>query len=184
MLYTHLSIAKEGIEMAGHPLLPIIKENKSEITVSGAKYTVVVSTHKVDGLEGDVLGIKFQNEYGSMDSSIAVKGVDSYQVINALASKTQSMILPVLNQVSMIGFYLLTNGLEVRGGDAVSAKNRLYNMGARKIHKNFKHELPIITKMRIEGAFGWVMSKSDITQSNLYVELEREFARQIEILPC
>lgn len=170
--------------MAGHSLLPIIKENKSEITVSGAKYTVVVSTHRVQGLEGDVLGIKFQNEFGSMDSSIAVKGVDSYQVINSLASKTQSMILPVLNQVSMIGFYLLTDGLEARGQDAISAKSRLYNMGARKIHKNFRHELPVITKMRIEGAFGWIMSKSDIKQSNLYIELEREFARQIEILPC
>lgn len=92
------------------------------------------------------------------------------------------MITPTLNRVAIIGFYLLTDGLEDRGPDAVNAKARLYNMGAKKIHKGFKHELPLIERMKLDGAFGWVMTKSDIRQTTLFNELQKEFARQIEVL--
>lgn len=72
-----------------------------------------------------------------MDSSIRAKGVDSFSVINTLSSRAQQMILPLLSNVSMIGFYLLTDGLVDRGKNALLAKSRLYDMGARKMHKSF-----------------------------------------------
>ncbi|CAA0114024.1 Uncharacterised protein [BD1-7 clade bacterium] len=55
-------------------------------------------------------------------------------------------------------------------------------MGARKIHKGFKDELPLIARLRLEGAFGWVMSKEDVTKTRIYSELQKEFTRQIQVL--
>lgn len=167
--------------MGSHALLRVIKEDTSVVSVDGFKYTVVISTHDVPSINGDVLGIKFTNQNGSMDASIKQKGIDSYRIIDALAYRATQMIAPTLYKVSIIGFYLLTDGLDDRGPIAVNAKARLYNMGARKIHKGLKHELPLIERMKLEGAFGWVMTKSDITQTTLFKEIQKEFANQIEV---
>lgn len=69
-----------------------------------------------------------------------------------------------------------------RGPGAIAGKARSYNMGARKIHKGVKHELPLIERMKLEGAFGWVMTKSDIRQTTLFSEIQKEFANQIEAM--
>lgn len=45
--------------MAGHPHFPTIREIQSIIDVGGLKFTIIVSTHRVFGVDGDVLGIKF-----------------------------------------------------------------------------------------------------------------------------
>lgn len=67
--------------MGGHALLRTIKEDTSVVSVGGSKYTVIVSSHDVPSINGDVLGIKFKNENGSMNASIEKKGVDSFAVI-------------------------------------------------------------------------------------------------------
>lgn len=168
--------------MVGHSSLPTIREVSSEIEVSGFKYSVVVSTHHLPGLKGNALGVKFTNDQGSMDATIKSKGVDSFAVVNALAVRTQQMILPSLSSTAMIGFYLLTDGLEARGEDAARAKIRLYNMGARRIHQSIKHQLPLITRLQVESAFAWVISKEDMTHSRLLFGLQKEFGRRVEVL--
>jgi hypothetical protein len=168
--------------MGSHALLRTIKEETSVVSVDGFKYTVVISTHDVPTLSGDVLGIKFMNQDGAMDASIRQKGVDSYRIIDALAYRATQMIAPNLHRVAIIGFYLLSDGLDDRGPKAIRAKARLYSMGARKIHKSCKHELPLIEQMKLEDAFGWVMTKSDIRQTTLFKEIQKEFANQIEVL--
>jgi hypothetical protein len=117
-----------------------------------------------------------------MDASIKQKGVNSYAIINALALRAAQMISPALPKVAAIGFYLLTDGLEERGPRAKNGKARLYNFGAMKIHDAFKHELLIIERLKIEGAFGWAMTKTDIRQTTLFSAIQKEFSNQIEAM--
>jgi hypothetical protein len=168
--------------MGNHALLRTIKEDRSVVSVDGFKYTVVISWHDVPSISGDVLGLKFMNQDGAMDASIKQKGVNSYSIINALAHRATQMITPTLDRVAVIGFYLLTDGLDDRGPLAKAGKARLYNFGALQIHEAFKHELPLIARLKLEGAFGWVMTKSDIRQTSLFRELQKEFANQIEAM--
>lgn len=168
--------------MGNHALLRTVKEDISVVSVDGFKYSVVISLHDVPSISGDVLGIKFMNQDGAMDASIKQKGVNSYAIIDALALRATQMIAPTLHRVAVIGFYLLTDGLDDRGPGAIDAKVRLYSMGARKIHKGLKHELPLIERMKLEDAFGWIMTKSDIRQTTLFSEIQKEFTNQIEAL--
>ena len=168
--------------MGSHALLRIINEETSVVSVDGFKYTVVISTHDVPTLSGDVLGVKFMNEDGSMDASIRQKGIHTFRVIDALAYRATQMIAPNLHRVAIIGFYLLSDGLDDRSARAKRAKVRLYNFGALKIYEAVKHELPLIEQMKLEDAFGWVLTKNDIKQTTLFKEIQKEFANQIEIL--
>ncbi len=168
--------------MGGHALLRTIKEERSVVAVDGNKYTVVISWHDVPSMSGDVLGIKFTNQDGAMDASIKQNGINSFAIIDALAHRATQMIAPTLHRVAAIGFYLLTDGFAERGPGALAGKERLYNMGARKIHKGLKHELPLIARMKLEGAFAWVMTKSDVRQTTLFREIQKEFSSQIEAM--
>jgi hypothetical protein len=134
-------------------LLTQVKESNAVIFVGGDAYTIHLSYHRMTGFAGYVVGLKFSDGTGSMDSS-KVRQIDGLQTGRVIAQKAVQMLLPELSETSFLGFYLLTEGLEVRGPRAVAAKKRLYNAQAIAIHKQVKHRLPVLARLEVDGGAG------------------------------
>ncbi len=136
--------------MAGHPLLHQIKEETGIIAAGGTTYNIHLSYHRVAGVEGYVVGLKFSDQSGSMDSSKSGK-VNPFLLGNAIAHKTLQMVKSDLDKISVLGFYLLTDDLESRHANGSRLKRRIYNAQAIEIRANVKHKLQYLTSFEVEG---------------------------------
>lgn len=169
--------------MAGHPSLSQVHERTEIASVNGTIYNIHLSYHKVSGIEGYVAGLKFTDQYQSMDSAKPGK-VNPFLLSKAIAQKAVEMIKPDLDKVSVLGFYLLTDDLEERRKGGTRLKKRLYNAQAIEIHSNVKHKLQHLNRFETEGGLGWAMSKDDFSSYSEFKVFERELAKQLRVLPC
>ena len=169
--------------MTGHALLNCVKEKKETICVDGSLYNIHVSYHSVAGLKGYIAGLKFSDRFDSMDSSKVGK-VNPFLLGSAIARKTIQMITPDLGQISIFGFYLLTDDIESRKKGGSRLKKRLYQAQAIEIHSKVKHRLPHMTRVEAAGGLGWAMGREDFAHQNNFKVFERELAKQLRVIPC
>ena len=169
--------------MAGHHLLQKTQEKSSIVALDGKNYTVRLTYHEIPGISGKAVGIKFTNDQGSMDSA-EVGNASGLVLARAIGNRVVQMITPDLPNISIIGFYLLTEELGKRKANAIRVKNRAYGHGAREIHKRVKHKLPHFASLHTNGGIGWVMSESNLLGSEQYRIFEQELAKPLEALEC
>jgi len=153
------------------------------IRVDGAMYNIHLTYHRVAGVKGYLAGLKFSDRFDSMDSSKIGK-VNPFLLGSAIARKTVQMITPDLDQISIFGFYLLTDDIESRKQGGSRLKKRLYNAQAIEIHSKVKHRLPHLARVEAAGGFGWAMGKEDFSRQNDFEIFERELAKQLRVIPC
>lgn len=122
--------------MAGHPLLISQKVNRSRLAIQNRIFEVELSYYKYNQVDGYLVGLKFSDETGSMDSSKS-GNFDGYALGRAIGGRAVSMLRPDINKTALLGFYLLTEDLSARGERAVSAKARQYRFQARQIQECF-----------------------------------------------
>ena len=70
--------------MAGHPLLHQVRTKSEPLVVGGKTFQIVISYNQVIGIAGYVVGLKFADETGSMDSARAAN-VNGMALANAVA---------------------------------------------------------------------------------------------------
>jgi hypothetical protein len=100
--------------MAGHPSLSLKDERKSHVPFNDKMFEVSISFHNFDGINGDVVGLKFSDSQQSMDPSKKVN-INGLSLGKVLAKEVIRMPGD-LNNISFLGFYLLTDDiLENRG---------------------------------------------------------------------
>lgn len=89
--------------MAGHPLLHQVRTKSEPLVVGGKTYQIIISYNQVIGVDGYVVGLKFTDEAGSMDSA---KAANTHAMIlaNAVAYRAVQMIKPDLPGISILGF--------------------------------------------------------------------------------
>jgi hypothetical protein len=166
--------------MSGHPLLPQTKERTSSIVVAGNIYNIHLSYHKAASISGHLVGIKFTDKSNSMNPAKKA-GVNGAQLGIAIGQRAMQMVEPDLDNIAVLGFYLLTEDLEKRGEKAVRVKKRVYSSTALKIHSHVKHRLPIIRMLEASGGIGWAMSRDNFSQSSEYEAFVRLLGKQLEV---
>lgn len=107
-----------------------------------------------------------------------------YRLGRVIATKAVQMLEPELQKIAILGFFLLTEDLEVRQPDAVAIKQKQYHAKAIVIHSKLKHRLPYLTSFEVQGGLGWAMSEKDFTTYDQFKVLESELAKQVRITPC
>ncbi|WP_299948049.1 hypothetical protein [uncultured Microbulbifer sp.] len=169
--------------MAGHPHLNQVRSKTDLISVNGKAYNVELTYHVVFGLDGYVVGLKFSDHLGGMDSS--KRGhTNPYALGKAVAQSVIKLITPDLYKVSILGFYLLTDDLANRRKDAVQLKRRLYHAKAVDIHEAVSHHLKHLIQVEVDGGLGWAMSTKDFPSYSQFEVFERELAKELRVLPC
>lgn len=169
--------------MAGHPLLNQVRSKSEPITVGDSTYTIILSYNKVIGIEGFVVGLKFSDSTGSMDSS-KPKRVNGMELANAIAHRVVQMIKPDLDGIAILGFYLLTDDIDVRRPGRSATKIMLYDHQAATIHGNLKNKLQHLTNFEVQGGKAWAMSVKPYSTYDQFGVLESELAKQLRILSC
>ena len=167
--------------MAGHPLLPLEGEEISKISIGGRVFNINLSFHKTVGLKGSIVGLKFTDDKQSMDSSKKVN-IHAAQLAVAIGDKVVQMLEPHIKNISILGFYLLTDDLSARSDKAVRLKKRVYGSTAVKIHSNIKHELPILKMLEVDGGIGWAMSRDNFMVSSHFDTFVSELGKQLEVV--
>lgn len=165
----------------GHSLLQPLKTDTSTLFFSGRKYLVSLSYHKVSGLSGQAVGIKFSDNTNSMDSSKKVQ-VNGMLLGKAIGKRIIDMTGDLSN-ISFLGFYLLTDELEQeRGKLAVRAKTRLYKAQAIQIHKHVDHKLPQLTQVTVDGGVAWGMGGNNFLSNPQFQLLISELNKATEVI--
>jgi len=167
--------------MAGHPLLPLVREETSRLSIGGRAFNINLSFHKSVGLNGSIVGLKFTDDKQSMDSSKKVN-IHAAQLAVAIGKKVLQMLEPDIKNISILGFYLLTDDLSARSDRAVRLKKRVYGSTAVKIHSKIKHELPILQMLEVKGGIGWAMSRENFMVSNHFDVFVSELGKQLEVV--
>lgn len=167
--------------MAGHHLVTDHRDKTSTALISGKQYKIQLSYHNIKGISGSVVGIKFSDASNSMDSS--KKGqVSGVLLGRAIGEKVVQMVMPDIDKISILGFYLLTDDLSTRGKRAVFIKERVYGNQAKEIHNYVKHKLPVLRMLKTNGGTGWAMSKEGTMDDFQIQLLERELGKRLEVL--
>ncbi len=169
--------------MAGHPLLNQVRIKSEPLTVHGETFNIILSYNKVIGIDGFVVGLKFTDALGSMDSAQA-RNIHGMALANAIAYRAVQMIKPDLASISILGFYLLTDDLATRRAGARATKTRLYDHQARTIHANLKERLANLANFEVQGGAAWAMSVRPYSEYEYYRFLENELAKQIRVITC
>lgn len=73
--------------MAGHALLNQVRHKREAIAVDGEPYHVELSYNRIAGIEGFVVGLKFSDASGSMDSALAKYHANPFRLAKAIASR-------------------------------------------------------------------------------------------------
>ncbi|WP_338846946.1 hypothetical protein V8J88_24665 [Massilia sp. W12] len=169
--------------MAGHHLLNEVRTKQEAIVVDETPYMVMLSYNKVAGIDGYVVGLKFTDASGSMDSAIA-KPAYAVRISFAIAQKAVQMLRPDLPQIAVLGFYLLTDDLDARSPVARKAKIRVYRNRAHDIHLAIQDKFRFMSQMDVSGGVAWVYTEKELkTYGQLHL-LEHELAKQIRITLC
>ncbi|ROS01097.1 hypothetical protein EDC56_1523 [Sinobacterium caligoides] len=164
--------------MAGHPSLHLTDERKKKVLYLDKEYEICLSFHKLDNIDGDVVGLKFTDAKASMDASKKVN-LNGPKLGKFIAQHAVQM-LGNLDNISFLGFYLLTDEIvEERGFRAALAKERIYNTQAIFIHDMVREELPYHMKIKAEGGVGWGMSKENLNSIPQYRLLISELGKEI-----
>ena len=167
--------------MAGHPMLSQIKSETTGLDFSGQRFNVVLSYHKVAGLSGHAVGIKFSDASSSMDSSKKVK-INGMLLGRAIGERVVEMTKN-LDGISFLGFYLLTDDIEKeRGVLAVRAKTRVYSAQAKQIHKKVSHKLPQLTQITVDGGVAWGMGESNFLSKPQFQLFLSELGKATEVI--
>lgn len=167
--------------MAGHPMLNQIKAETSILEFSGQRYHITLSYHKVAGLSGSAVGIKFSDATESMDSSKKVH-INGMQLGKAIGERVVEMTGD-LKGVSFLGFYLLTDDIErERGSLAVRAKTRLYGSQAKQIHRKVHGKLPQLTQINVEGGVAWGMGEKNFLNKSEFQLFLSELGKATEVI--
>ncbi len=169
--------------MTGHPLLNQVKDKTEIISVDGKTYNVHLSYHRIAGVEGFVVGLKFSDESGSMDSSKS-GNVNPFTLGTAVANKAAQMLKSDLDSVSILAYYLLTEDLDARRTDGGKSKGKVYHAQAIRIHRRVKHKLQHLTRFEVKGGLGWAMTVNDFGSYDQFKVLENELAKQMRVIPC
>lgn len=172
--------------MAGHPLLNQVRAKSEAIAIDGETFHIVLSYNKVVGIEGYVIGLKFTDASGSMDSSSA-KSVNGIRLSMAVAHRAVQMLKPDLDKIAILGFYLLTEDLEDLRPGGAKAKIRLYRAQAFTMHEEFQDKLEHLTSFEVQGGTAWVMSKNHYSAYDQFALLEKELrdiAKEMRVTVC
>jgi hypothetical protein len=169
--------------MAGHSLLNQVRAKSEALTVGGETYSIVLTYNKVLGIDGYVVGLKFSDAVGSMDSAKA-KPVHGIQLSLAIAHRVIQMIKPDSDSVEILGYYLLTDELDVRKVDGTRQKKRLYGNQANKMQQAFKDKLQHLANFEVEGGAAWVLSAKPYSNYEQFKLLEKELAKQLRVTLC
>lgn len=169
--------------MAGHPLLTQTGEKSDVVSVDGIAYYIHLSWHRIVGIDGNIVGLKFADQKGSTDS--AKRGhVNPYLLGKAISMKVVQMLEPELDRIAVFGFYLLTGDIEDRHEGGGVIKVQRYNAQALKIHAGVKHKLQHLTRFEVQGGVAWAMSENDFATYEHFKIFENELAKQIRISSC
>ncbi|WP_338847747.1 hypothetical protein V8J88_03255 [Massilia sp. W12] len=177
----HFSIHQVGT--AGHPLLNQIRSKTETVSVQGIPFHVILSYNKVAGIDGYVIGLKFSDAEGSMDSAKA-KQANGIQIALAIAHRAVQMLTPDLHSISILGFYLLTDEIEARRPGGSRLKVRLYSSQAAAMHQALQHKLQHLSRFTTEGGVAWVLSEHPHANYGQFNALKSELAKQIRTTLC
>lgn len=170
--------------MAGHPLLNQVRSKSEAIVVDNETYNIVLSYNRVIGIEGYIVGVKFSDASGSMDSSLIKYPSNPFGLARAVAYRVSQMLKPDLDDVAIMGFYLLTEELDARRPGGGKLKTRVYGNQALLIHGEVKHKLQYLTTFEVVGGVGWAMSVAPHTAYEPFDVLKNELAKQIRTTIC
>lgn len=167
--------------MAGHPMLSQVRSETSVLDFSGQRFHIDLSYHKVAGLSGHAVGIKFSDASDSMDSSKKVQ-INGMLLGKAIGKRVVEMTRN-LDGISFLGFYLLTDDIEQgRGVLAARAKTRVYGAQAKQIHKKVSHKLPQLTQINVEGGVAWGMGESNFLSKPQFQFFLSELGKSMEVI--
>lgn len=166
--------------MAGHSLLNQVRTKNEIVVVDDAQYNVILSYNKVVGIDGYVVGVKFTDGTGSMDSAVA-KSANGIRLSLAISHKTIQMLKPDLHQVAILGFYLLTDDIDASRPGGSDVKIWAYTRQARTIHKACKDRLQYLTRFDVQGGTAWAMTEKPYSTYEHVSVLENEIAKQLRI---
>lgn len=169
--------------MAGHPLLNQVRTKSEPLVVDGKAYQIILSYNRVIGIDGYVIGLKFADETGSMDSS-KVGNTRGHSIARAVAYRAVQMLKPDLATISIIGFYLLTDDLTARSARGKEVKMRLYRAQARNIQAALVTKLQNLTEIQVEGGSAWMISENPYQAYSQFTTLEKELAKQLRVVLC
>lgn len=142
-----------------------------------------MSYNRVIGIDGYVVGLKFADQDGSMDSAKAT-GAHGVSLGIAISYRAIQMIKPDLDNISILGFYLLTEDLEARRPGGGRLKVRLYGTRALEIHAAVKHKLQCLTHFQVEGGYAWAMTENHYSTYDQFNIIEKELAKQMRVSIC
>lgn len=94
------------------------------------------------------------------------------------------MILPELDSITILGFYLLTDDLDMRRADGGKLKKRLYGNKALLIHSEVKHKLQHLTTFEVDGGVAWAMSVNHHSSYPQFTVFENELAKELRVAIC
>lgn len=170
--------------MAGHSLLNQVNSKSEFIVVNGETYNIVLTYNRVVGIQDFIVGVKFTDADGSMDSAKVKYPPNPYSLAKAIAYRVVQMVKLDLDKVAVVGFYLLTDDLDARGPDAAKAKARIYNAKAIAMHREFKHKLQYLTAFEVDGGVGWALSVNHYSTYQQFDVFKNELAKQIRVTIC
>lgn len=169
--------------MAGHPLLNQVRTKIEPLVVDGKTYQIILTYNRVIGIDGYVVGLKFADDAGSMDSAKA-GNAHGIRLANAVAYRAVQMVRPDLAAISILGFYLLTEELEQRSAKGALRKIQLYSAQAGRIQREFIEHFQHLTEFSVAGGTAWLLSKMPYHAYNQYPLLEKELAKQLRVTIC
>ena len=169
--------------MAAHPLLNQIRSKSEPLAINGKIFHIVLSYNMVHGIDGYVVGLKFSDAGGSMDSAKS-SALDAHKLSLAVSHRAIQMMKPDLDSVEILGFFLLTDDIEARRAGGAKGKKRIYKNGASRMHRAFKDKLQHLASIEVEGGAAWILSAKPYSEYEQYKLLEHELAKQLRIEIC
>ncbi len=169
--------------MAAHPLLNQVRSKSEAIVVDNETYNVVLSFNTVHGIDGYVVGLKFSDASGSMDSS-KTKPVNGMRLALAISRRAIQMIKPDIDSVEILGFYLLIDRVENKKTAEKLQKKTVYDIRANKMQQALKDKLQHLANLEVEGGAAWIMSAKPYNEYEQFNLLEKELAKQLRVEIC
>lgn len=168
--------------MSGHPSIyeKINERENGVIVYGGSKYEIVLTINRYDNFNGDLVGIKFFDSLGSMDSSkkVHTNGIKLGIEIGKKVSEMLKELFIKNNNIKLVGFYLLTEDMTEK---RAARKIEQYDLQAGIIHKKVSKFLPELFAFDANGGSAWCMGANkflDQSQFKLFID---EIGKQVGI---
>lgn len=164
-------------------MLRQVRTKSEPLLVAGKEYQIIITYNQVAGIDGYVLGLKFADNTGSMDSAKPAK-THAMILANAIAYRAIQMIKPDLANISILGFYLLTDELDELRPGGRRAKMRVYGAKAVIMQKNLAEKLQYLAEFEVVGGAAWVLSEKPHHAYGQFAAIEKELAKQMRVTLC